>query len=88
MEEIFKYGLQGVVAFGSVGFVSYLLKKYRKMTLKSEVKLALLGVIFFAVGYVPTDIGADLLNRIKLAVGAAISLHAVHSVLMKFAPEK
>ena len=80
MDAIFQYGLSGVIAFGGVGVISYLLEKYAKTKLESEVKLGLLAVIFFLVGYVPTDFGDDLLNRIKVAVGGALAIHALWSV--------
>lgn len=80
MDLIFQYGLQGVVSFGLVGAISYLLKRYAKIDLDPEVKLGALGVIFFLVGYVPADLGTDLFNRIKLAVAGALAIHALWTV--------
>ena len=80
MDVIFQWGLQGVVAFGAVGAISYLLKRYAGVKLDPEVKLGLLGIIFFLVGYVPADLGSDLFERIKLAVAGALAIHTLWTV--------
>ena len=77
MDIVFQYGLQGVIAFGSVGIGTYIVKKYFKIKeIDPEVKIGAFALIFFIVGYIPADLGADLFNRIKLAVRCAITFHA------------
>ena len=80
MDAVFQYGLQGVIAFGGVGAITYVAEKYFKKEFDPEIKLGLLAVIFFVVGYVPADLGADLFNRIKLAVAGALAFHALWTV--------
>lgn len=71
MEEIFNYGLQGLIAFGVVGFIGYVRKD-----IPGEIKLALLIAIAFAVGFVPTDLGNEIFNRLKDAVAIGFGIHA------------
>ena len=73
METVLNYGLSGVVAFGAVGVIS------RFTNLTSEIKLGLLVVIAFAVGFIPADLGNELFNRAKDAIGVGLGIHALWS---------
>ena len=80
MDVVFQYGLQGVLSFGGVGALSIVLSKYFHKELDSDIKLGLLILLFFLVGFVPADLGNDLLNRIKLAVAAGVVLHGLWTI--------
>lgn len=75
MDQIFQFGLQGVIAYGVVGVLMYF-----KKDLPSQVKFSFLFVIAFAVGFIPTNLGNVLLNHIKDAAGVAFGIHAFYSM--------
>lgn len=81
MDQIFQFGLQGVIAFGLVGVVNH----FRK--LKSEENMALLVVAAFAVGFVPVDLGNLIFNKIKEAVAVGLGIHAVWTATKKIGGE-
>lgn len=74
MEELFNFGLQGLVAFGVVGLITH----FRK-DLTFEIKVGLLVAVAFAVGFVPADLGNEIFNRLKEAVAIALGVHALWS---------
>ena len=78
MDVVLQFGLQGVVAFGAVGVISHF-----KKDLTTEMKLGLLFVTAFLVGFVPADLGDVLFNRVKEAVGIALGIHATWTVAKK-----
>ena len=80
---IFQYGLQGIVAYGSVGVISLIAEKRFNKTLGSDVKLYLLVLIAFGVGFVPADLGNVVFQHIKEAVAIAMAIHTGNTVLNK-----
>ena len=75
MNEFLNLGLAGVVSFGVVGVVTRFVK------LTSDVKVALLVVVAFAVGFVPVDLGNDIFNRVKEAVAIGLGVHATWTAI-------
>lgn len=80
MDAVFNLGLPGIVAFGGVGLLTYIFKKYWKQDLDPEFKFGLLVVLFFVALYIPADLGTDIFNKIKLAVAGALGIHALWTV--------
>ncbi len=81
--DIWTYGLAGVVAFGGTWLVDLLLRRYTKVKLSSEGKFAISLVLAFAIGFVPTDLGNDLLNRIKDAAYIATGIAGFYQLLSR-----
>lgn len=82
MDQLFAYGLQGVVAYGAVGVISAVCLK-RGKTLSSTSKLYLLVGIAFGVGFVPQELGNMLFTRIKDAVAIALAISSANTALNK-----
>ena len=80
MDVIWQYGIQGVLAFGAVGVITNILDKYTKVKLDSDTKFYLLVGIAFLTGFIPADLGSDLFNRIKIAIGVGVRIHALWTV--------
>lgn len=60
--------------FGAVNAVSIFIK------LKSEQKIALAVIFAFGFGFIPADLGAEVANRIKDAVGVALATSAAAGI--------
>ena len=77
---IFQYGIQGVLAFGAVGFLTKFLESRFKILLTGEYKFYLLVVLAFVFGFIPADLGNWLLEEIKVAVAVGVGIHALWTV--------
>ncbi len=82
MEQLFQFGLQGVIAYGVVGFISYIATK-KKHTIEPQAKLYMLVAIAFAVGFIPADFGNMVFNRLKEAVYIGMAINAMNTVVNK-----
>jgi len=80
--DIFQYGLQGVIAYGTVGVISLIADK-KAFFIPSEVKFALLVGIAFLVGFIPADLGNMLLNHIKEAVAIGLAVNSFNTFAKK-----
>lgn len=79
MDAILQYGVQGVLAFGAVGAVSLIADKRFGKTLSSEVKLYLLVGFAFAFGFIPADLGNEILDRLKVAIAVGVGINALNT---------
>ncbi len=86
MDQIFQFGLQGVIAYGVVGFISYIAKK-KKQTIDPGMKLYMLIAICFAVGFIPADLGNIIFNRLKEAAYIGFAVNALNTVANKMGGE-
>lgn len=77
---IFQYGLPGVIAFGGVGVIDFIVKKHWKKEMDKEVKFALLVVLFFLALFIPVEFANDILNKVKIAVAGALAIHAFWTI--------
>lgn len=83
MDEMLKAGFAPVVAYGSVGAITLLLKQLKNIELDKQYKLILFVGLTFIFGYVPADIGVDILNRIKVAYAGAMIFNAANTAINK-----
>lgn len=73
-------GFIGLMSFGSVGAVTFFTKNYNKgQGLDSGLKFILLIIFAFAYGFVPADLGSEILNRLKDAIAVATALTATYT---------
>lgn len=84
---VLQYGLQGVVAYGAVGVITYIVKKRFCKELDSDFKLFLLISIAFGVGFIPKDLGDIILNHLKIAITVGLAIHTANTALNKFKKE-
>lgn len=68
----------GLFSFGGVWLISYILERYFGRTMDTTQKFVLMGVIAFAVGFVPADLANEIANRIKDAVAVAVSFSGLY----------
>lgn len=88
MNELFQYGLPGVLAFGSVAVVTLIAKRRFNKVIDPETKLYLLGGFAFVYLFIPLDLGGVLFNQIKAAVGIALGISAFNTVANKLGGNK
>lgn len=63
-----------LISFGGVWVINYLLTKFTDIRLETESKLILGGIIVFAWGFIPANLGLDFVNRIRDAIAVTIGL--------------
>ncbi len=71
----------GLLSFGGVWIVSFLLTKYGKITLDTQSKLIIGGVIAFILGYLPATWGSEIANRVRDAVSVTVGITALYQGL-------
>jgi len=86
MDQLFQFGLQGVVAYGVVGLISYIAKR-KNQSIDPQVKLYMLISVCFAVGFVPVDLGNILFNRLKEAAYIGFAINAMNTIANKIGGE-
>jgi hypothetical protein len=74
--DFLQLGFVALMAFGSVGAVSFF---YKKLT--SGQKFLLLAAFAFAYGFVPADLGNMVAERVKEAIAVATSITALYTGL-------
>lgn len=72
MEEILKLSPNALIAFGSVWAIGLRVK------LTTEQKFLLSVAVAFVLGFIPSDLGNEIANRVKDAVGIGIGLTAIY----------
>lgn len=83
MDALFQYGLQGVLAFGTVGAISLIIKKRFGKDLDGDIKLYLLVLLAFAFGFIPADFGNLVLEKLKVAVAIGVGVNALNTAFNK-----
>lgn len=83
MDAILNLAPVALFTFGAVWFLDLVLSRYTTLRLDSQHKFILSVVIAFALGYVPSDLGLDIANRAKEAVGIAGALAGLYQGLRK-----
>lgn len=82
MEFVLEYGLAGVVSYGFVGLLSYILKR-KGIVLESDIKLGILVAVAFGVGFIPEDLGSMILNHLKTAIAVGLALSTINTLANK-----
>ena len=77
MEEILKLSPNLLIAFGTVWVISLRVK------LTGEQKFWLSALALLVVGFVPADLGNEIANKVKDAIGGAVGLAAAFQGVKK-----
>jgi hypothetical protein len=72
--NLVQLGFVGLMAFGSVGAVTFFYK-----TLTAGQKFLLLAAFAFVYGFVPADFGNVIAERVKEAIAVATSITALYT---------
>ena len=81
--DILSLGLAGIVSYGFVGVLAYILNKRWNITMEPDIKFFVLVVVALLVGFIPADLGTLLLNHLKEALAIAFALSTMSTVANK-----
>jgi hypothetical protein len=76
--DIFNMTLVGLVALGAVNVISFF-----KPDMDSRVKFAISVVVAFVVAFIPPDLGNIVLDKLRLALEAALAASGTYKLFTK-----
>lgn len=83
--DIFALGAVGLIAFGTTWAVDKFFKRFTSVRLQTTDKFVVSFIVALAAGFIPVELGNEILNRVKEAFGIATALAGGFQLLGKVA---